>query len=111
MRLTSRTCAQAAAERLGYTAAGWPSCSRDWPDWDDLPEKEQSAAATLGLDEYSWPPEADDWDPEDLYASAEMDEEEGGIDNEKIIEMYRKVRPAASTRILSCGTDMLDLGR
>lgn len=83
---------QAAAKQLGYTDGTWPACSRSWPDWEDLSEAEQAAAEALGMDEYSWPPESDDWEPEDLFASAEIEEEgEEGCDPEKVLEMYRRV--------------------
>ena len=91
---SERACAarQAAAQKLGYTPELWPTISRDWPDWEDLSESEQEAAADLGLDEYSWPPENpdSDWTPEDLYSSAEIEEEEGA-EKTKVIAMYTKV--------------------
>ena len=71
---------QAAATRLGYDGGAWPTANREWPDWDDLSPEERDSASVLGMDQYTWPPEADDWDAEDLFASAEMDEEEGGSD-------------------------------
>ena len=88
---------QAAAAQLGYTAESWPTASREWPDWDDLSPADQAAASTLGLDEYKWPPEADDWDAEDLFASAEIDEEEGGSDKENAILLYKRVRSDTDT--------------
>eukprot|EP01043_Picozoa_sp_COSAG02_P013006 COSAG02_NODE_513_length_20826_cov_323.015246_17_plen_491_part_00 len=83
---------QEAALKLGYTPELWPTISREWPDWDDLAEDEQEAAGTLGLDEYSWPPEDpdSDWSAEDLYSSAEIEEEEGA-DKQQVIAMYNKV--------------------
>ena len=58
---------------------------------------DQAAASTLGLDEYKWPPEADDWDAEDLFASAEIDEEEGDSDKENVILLYKRVRSDTDT--------------
>ena len=82
---------QAGAVCLGYTASGWPAASREWPDWEDLSEAEQEAASALGMDEYTWPPTSDDWDPEDLFASAEIDEEEGESEQDQVILLYTKV--------------------
>jgi hypothetical protein len=83
---------QEAALKLGYSPELWPTITRDWPDWDDLTEDEQEAAGGLGLDEYSWPPDDPDgdWSPEDLFSSAEIEEEEGA-EKEKVIAMYSKV--------------------
>ena len=83
---------QESALKLGYTPELWPTISRDWPDWEDLNEDEQMAALGLGLDEGSWPPDDPDgdWSPEDLFSSAEIEEEEGAA-KEKVIAMYSKV--------------------
>lgn len=83
---------QEAALKLGYTPELWPTITRDWPEWDDLTEEEQEAAAVIGLDEDTWPPEDpdSDWSAEDLYSSAEIEEEEGA-DKEKVLAMYNKV--------------------
>ena len=38
---------QAAAKTLGFGPGKWPSCGRDWPEWEDLNEGEQVRAQPL----------------------------------------------------------------
>lgn len=88
---------QAAALTLGYTPELWPTISRDWPDREDLNEEEQKVAEVLGLGEHAWPPQDPDgdWSAEDLFSSAEIEEEEGA-EKQKVLAMYSKVVAAES---------------
>jgi hypothetical protein len=98
---------QSASAVLGFSAAAWPSCGRDWPAWEDL--SEQAAAETLGLDQFLWPPDLEDDTPEFLFDIAEMAEEdlaerhahdepepEAGGGADEVIAQYRKVVLAES---------------